>query len=120
MKTKTVIVITLLTAGLGIGVVSTPANASNWHKGTPKILRGYWFNKEQDRLAVSDKGIYITPKVGAAVSAVRSVKYRYLGHQTYQYRQKFKASGSYTGKITISANHHYVKVSDVSGVFFRK
>ncbi|KRK89548.1 hypothetical protein [Lentilactobacillus sunkii] len=42
MKTKTMIATAILTAGLGIGALTTTANAASWHKGTPSALRGLY------------------------------------------------------------------------------
>ncbi|MEE8823430.1 hypothetical protein LASUN_10420 [Lentilactobacillus sunkii] len=115
--------ILLGTVALSLGLLfavgsSNNVNAATWHKGTPRVLHGYWYNK-QDKLLITNKSVYIIPKTGASVSRVKSVKYRYLGHRTYQYHQKFDPNGSYTGKITISANHRYVKFAGVSGLFSR-
>lgn len=121
MKTKTMIATALLTAGLGFGVVNTTANAASWHKGTPKVLRGNWNNRKgKVELQVSRKSIYVMPYNGAAISRVKSIKYRYVGNHTYQYHQKFQEGGSHTGKIRLSNNHHYVKVQGISGLFSKR
>lgn len=116
MKTKRIIATALLTAGLGLSAISTNANALSWHKGTPRVLRGYWDNnKAKDELQISSKLIYVIPYGGASVSPVKSIKYRYVGYNTYQYKQ-----GLYTGKIKLSTNHHYVKFQGISGLFAKK
>ncbi|WP_173021228.1 hypothetical protein [Secundilactobacillus folii] len=82
----------------------------------PKILQGNW-RGHSDRLKISNKHVYVIPKNGAAVSRVKSVKYRYLGHRTYKYYQKFTHGGSYSANIKISVNHRTVKVN---GHYYRK
>ncbi|GEO65890.1 hypothetical protein [Levilactobacillus spicheri] len=44
------VILTLTTSALGI-VLMLPvtADASSWHKGTPKAIRGVWFLQEKDR-----------------------------------------------------------------------
>ncbi len=73
MKLKGFVIGLGVTSLVGMGIFLNPqmAGANTWHKGAPKILKGYWYNKWQDRLAVSNRGVYITPKVGAAVSRYR-------------------------------------------------
>lgn len=111
----------LLTTGLEFVVFMTPTNAATWHHGTPKVLRGNWDNHQSRvELQVKSKSIYVMPYGGASVSRVKSIKYRYIGHRTYQYYQKFQAGSSHTGKVKLSSNHHVVKVRGVPGLFFKE
>ncbi|MEE8823424.1 hypothetical protein LASUN_10360 [Lentilactobacillus sunkii] len=45
MKSKIILTSALLSLGFGITVAITPANASTWHKGLPRIFRGSWHNR---------------------------------------------------------------------------
>ncbi|MGF2384683.1 hypothetical protein [Lentilactobacillus otakiensis] len=121
MKTKTMIAAALLTAGLGLGAVSTPANAASWHRGTPKVLRGKWDNNgAKDELWVSTRFIYVIPFGGASVAHVKAIKYRYVGHHTYKYRERFQPGGWFTNTIKVSANHHYARFEGLAGLFTKK
>lgn len=98
MKTKAMIATALLTAGLGFGAASTPANAASWHKGTPSALRGKWKTKPwkaygywyDSRSTITKKGISTTEHgFGKAPSdsmppLLWSTTYKYLGNHLYR------------------------------------
>ncbi|KRL23007.1 hypothetical protein [Lentilactobacillus kisonensis] len=79
MKIKTIIATALLTAGFGLGITSTTANASVWHKGTPGFLRNTFY-----RTKLSPKYVKLGNRCVENGNA-----HRYEGFKTYRTQIKF-------------------------------
>lgn len=113
----------VLSTSLFFGTATFPSitvNASNWHKGMPKKLRGTW-NSKKLRLIITNKHVYLFQKNKvAAVSNVKKIQYRYLGNRKYTYKQYFVGGGNYTGNLKLSPSGHYAKMSGVPGQFHKK
>lgn len=74
----------LLTIGLGLGAVNTPANASSWHKGTPRVTRGHWTNGNA-KWYVTKKGYNLGVVGGTGYNMFWGKPYyKYVGHHVYR------------------------------------
>jgi len=75
--------------GFGSSVVTTiTANASTWHKGTPKVLRGSPSGKWKDDVGPMFKLTKTTMKTYGRGSIQGKASYKALGHHKYQVKTK--------------------------------
>ncbi|MFD1454846.1 hypothetical protein ACFQ44_03985 [Levilactobacillus lanxiensis] len=85
----------MMVTALGFGssvVTTTTANASTWHKGTPKVLRGVWkyslSGKWKDDVGPMFKLTKTTMKTYGRGSIQGKASYKALGHHKYQVKTK--------------------------------
>lgn len=87
MKIKSVLSIGLVSFGLvesGVTYINAPkVEASSWHKGTPKVLRGFWIHGYHNAVTVNTKSYSCT---GALTQMFKNAKWRSLGKGKYQLR----------------------------------
>lgn len=127
MKTKTMIATVILATGLGFSAVITPANASSWHKGTPKALSGSYQSKmikstgpysmvTKMFIRKSSAPFYTfsyknkreisnSPMMGIASSA----KYKKLSHTLYEIVGSYKFNNGSAKMFVKSYGHHKIK-----------
>jgi len=89
----TLMVVTALGFGSSV-VTTTTANASTWHKGTPKVLRGVWkyspSGKWKDDVGPMFKLTKTTMKTYGRGCIQGKAAYKALGHHKYQVKTKAK------------------------------
>ncbi|KRK89550.1 hypothetical protein [Lentilactobacillus sunkii] len=122
MKTKTMIATGLLTAGLGLGAVSTTANAASWHKGTPSALRGKWKTKpwtqsgykydyrsfiSAHKIISEVRGLNGGPSDMAAPT-VQHARYKYLGNHLYKFKGTSLGTSPSSCYIKWKSHNHIV------------
>ncbi|MEE8823440.1 hypothetical protein LASUN_10520 [Lentilactobacillus sunkii] len=127
MKTKTMIATALITAGLGIGAASSPANAANWHNGTPKFLRGnyrhaaghvYDVVNGHYKLVKNYHVVTITKHTiqemagGGDPDSIKNVRYVYLGHHTYEFKGNLAFYGPGIRYRRVHYSGHKIKIKD--------
>ena len=109
-----------LLAGLSIGMTSlTTANAATWHKGTPKVARGYWYHaagKQKSYYLFYGKSVTYDNYLSYSATqhgyfklpghGLSHVKYRSLGQ--HRYKLVGTDMNSNKGHVTIKATKHYV------------
>lgn len=116
-------------AMLGIGgSVTTTAQASTWHKGTPKVVRGSFQTKKYG--ADLTMSCVIRPKAfifsasGMPTQVGYNVHYKNLGHHHYIIRYDAKPAGLFKGgkKLTMRVNQagKNVRVNGYKILFHRQ
>jgi len=87
MNIKSVLSIELVSLGLvagGVAYINAPkVEASSWHEGTPKVLRGFWIHGYHNSVTVNAKSYSFT---GAMTPMFKNAKWRSLGKHKYQLR----------------------------------
>lgn len=110
MKTKTMIAMALLTAGLGIGALGTPVSASSWHEGLPSILRHTkWYQAKHPsyKLTFGSQSFAFWGPTGGARFGLpeNNVKYKAVKRHLYLVYAHDRW-GSFSGRYFKYTNRH--------------
>ncbi|WP_283679586.1 hypothetical protein [Lentilactobacillus sp. Marseille-Q4993] len=128
---KSVIVSTSLLFGLISGFSLTSTNstqASSWHKGTPKSVRGAWARGTRNGVAmltidINSKGLYFD-YVDIPEMAMRHPKYKFVKHNYYLIygRMTNPTYKPFYGKYAIYRHGHTatIKGSNLNGALHFK
>jgi hypothetical protein len=88
------------TCGLALG---NSANASSWHKGSPKALIGTWNSDGYASYKFTRNKITVFGKGGGTSKSM----YKYLGHKKYSV--KYKVQGYHYKETFTYVNKHKIK-----------
>ncbi|GAA6237692.1 hypothetical protein [Apilactobacillus micheneri] len=103
MKWNKLLFSLILILGIGIFATNTTANASSWHKGTPKFVRGSWkdFSKskkyEPYEMAANNNRVAMWDSINPYLLSTKT-HYKYLGHNKYYCEGIPGGQGEYGGK----------------------
>ena len=125
---KSILMTLALSAGLvgGVGITATTANASSWHKGVPKSLRGAWKHHDSGVGTVAlHNGKNSIRLVGFDnPDRFSNLRYTYLGHHQYKLigRETTYSPNRYTKTSSMHFkwySRHHIKITGGGYNYYR-